>query len=73
MRFAKPVIPGQTLRTDMWRDNKRIHFQTSVVETGVPVVTGKFLKAKIIYYIKMYLIYIKNILSVYVIACLIIC
>ncbi|XP_032676560.1 peroxisomal multifunctional enzyme type 2 [Odontomachus brunneus] len=43
VRFAKPVIPGQTLRTDMWRDNNRIHFQTSVVETGVPVVTGAYI------------------------------
>jgi 3-hydroxyacyl-CoA dehydrogenase/3a,7a,12a-trihydroxy-5b-cholest-24-enoyl-CoA hydratase len=26
----------------MWRDNKRIHFQTFIVETGVPVVTGAY-------------------------------
>ncbi|XP_014473936.1 PREDICTED: peroxisomal multifunctional enzyme type 2 isoform X2 [Dinoponera quadriceps] len=42
-RFIKPVLPGQTLRTDMWRENKRIHFQTSVVETGTPVVAGAYI------------------------------
>ncbi|XP_011881412.1 PREDICTED: peroxisomal multifunctional enzyme type 2-like [Vollenhovia emeryi] len=42
-RFAKPVIPGQTLRTDMWRSGNRIHFQTSVHETGKPVVTGAYI------------------------------
>jgi len=43
VRFAKPVLPGQTLRTDMWRNSNRIHFQTSVLETGVPVVTGAYI------------------------------
>lgn len=42
VRFAKPVIPGQTLRTDMWRNGNRIHFQTSIHETGVPVITGAY-------------------------------
>ncbi|XP_020283834.1 peroxisomal multifunctional enzyme type 2 isoform X2 [Pseudomyrmex gracilis] len=27
----------------MWRNNNRIHFQTSVVETGVPVITGAYI------------------------------
>ncbi|EFN79028.1 peroxisomal multifunctional enzyme type 2 [Harpegnathos saltator] len=43
VRFVKPVLPGQTLRTDMWHNDKRIHFQTSVVETGVPVITGAYI------------------------------
>ncbi|XP_012235606.1 peroxisomal multifunctional enzyme type 2 isoform X2 [Linepithema humile] len=27
----------------MWRDGNRIHFQTSLVESGVPVVTGAYI------------------------------
>ncbi|XP_011645848.1 peroxisomal multifunctional enzyme type 2-like isoform X2 [Pogonomyrmex barbatus] len=42
VRFAKPVLPGQTLRTDMWRNNaNRIYFQTSLVETDVSVITDE--------------------------------
>lgn len=46
MRFAKPVTPGQTLRTDMWRNGNRIHFQTTVVENNSNVVTGAYMDLK---------------------------
>lgn len=42
VRFTKPVLPGQTLKTDMWHENTRIHFQTSIVETKQTVLTGNF-------------------------------
>ncbi|XP_049787799.1 peroxisomal multifunctional enzyme type 2 isoform X1 [Schistocerca cancellata] len=42
-RFSKPVIPGQTLRTDMWQQGNRIFFETSVVETGSPVISGAYI------------------------------
>uniref|UniRef100_A0A1B0D2H8 Uncharacterized protein n=1 Tax=Phlebotomus papatasi TaxID=29031 RepID=A0A1B0D2H8_PHLPP len=43
VRFVKPVIPGQTLKVDMWSNGNRIQFKTSVVETGQDVLTGKFI------------------------------
>lgn len=40
-RFNKPVIPGQTLRVNMWRENNRVFFETVVVESNVVVIGGK--------------------------------
>uniref|UniRef100_A0A1L8DZ43 Peroxisomal multifunctional enzyme type 2 n=1 Tax=Nyssomyia neivai TaxID=330878 RepID=A0A1L8DZ43_9DIPT len=42
VRFVKPVIPGQTLKVDMWQNGNRIQFKTSVVETGQDVLTGAY-------------------------------
>jgi len=39
-RFTKPAIPGDTLKVDMWQEGKRIHFKTSVAETGVEILSG---------------------------------
>ncbi|KAJ8963074.1 hypothetical protein NQ318_018538 [Aromia moschata] len=41
-RFVKPVIPGQTLRVDMWRENNRIFFETTVVESNNVVIGGAY-------------------------------
>ena len=45
-RFSKPVYPGQTIQTDMWRDGNRISLQCKAVESGQVVLSGSYVDLK---------------------------
>ncbi|KAF2469696.1 NAD(P)-binding protein [Lindgomyces ingoldianus] len=40
VRFAGTVLPGQTLKTEMWKTGNTVVFQTKVVETGKLCISG---------------------------------
>ena len=39
-RFSAPVFPGETLRTEMWRDGDVVSFRSRVVERDVIAVNN---------------------------------
>lgn len=45
-RFSKPVYPGQTIQTDMWRDGNRITLECKAVESGQVVLSGSYVDLK---------------------------
>jgi acyl dehydratase len=40
LRFSAPVFPGETLRTEMWRDGDVVSFRTRVVEREIVVLNN---------------------------------
>ena len=39
-RFSAPVYPGETIRTEMWRDGKAVSFRARVVERDVVAINN---------------------------------
>ena len=42
LRFSSPVFPGETLRTEIWRDGEDVSFRTSVAERDTVVLNNGF-------------------------------
>jgi acyl dehydratase len=39
LRFSSPVYPGETLRTEIWRQGSRVQFQARVLERDKVVLS----------------------------------
>ncbi|MEQ8493659.1 MAG: MaoC/PaaZ C-terminal domain-containing protein [Gammaproteobacteria bacterium] len=40
LRFSAPFLPGETLRTEIWREHDAVHFRASSVERAVVVLSN---------------------------------
>lgn len=43
VRFSTPVLPGETIRTDMWKRDNRVFIQCKVVESGKVCLSGAYI------------------------------
>ena len=39
LRFSAPVFPGETIRTEMWRDGNRVQFRAKSVQRDLMVLS----------------------------------
>ena len=44
LRFSAPVFPGETIRTEIWRDGGRVSFRARAVERDVVVLNNGLLE-----------------------------
>ena len=42
-RFSGTIIPGETIKTEMWKEGNRIHLRCSNVETGKSILEGAYI------------------------------
>jgi acyl dehydratase len=40
LRFSAPVYPGETIRTEIWRDGNEVSFRARVLERDVIALTN---------------------------------
>ena len=40
VRFSSPVLPGETLRTEIWNEDGMAYFRTSVLEREIVVLNN---------------------------------
>lgn len=45
-RFSGVIYPGETIRTEMWREGYRLHFQCNVKETSKTLIVGAYVDFK---------------------------
>jgi len=43
VRFTNPVVPGDRLKTEMWKEGSRIHFQTINLRSGKICLSGAYM------------------------------